>query len=425
MFRSSAIVELTVLLWLGFGSAASGSSSPASLQPAIRRGNQALVQQLVASGADINAVDEAGTTPLTAAVLAGNPQILSYLLAHGADVNARQWHGGSTALLSAVLAGRRDLAQILLAAGARCDLRFADGESVLHRAAKHGDPAMIELLLAANADLKALDDLWNTPLDDAVMHDRKDAAATLLRHGADPRRVHPRDGRGPLHEACIEGSSVIAVLLIRAGADPTLRDRSDQTPLDLALAYKNKPVIAAFLALAAEYPGLRADFGRAMEMAARRGRTETAGLLIAAGWSVNQPTTEGSTYLNEAALRGQTAMARLLLDHGARLDSRNRDGGTPLHDAALSGSTEIIALLLDRGAPVDAEDRESGATPLMLAASLGRGDAVALLLKRGANPSVIDRTGRTALSRARDGKYANLVKLLQDAHKAPPVPRPS
>ena len=53
-----------------------------------------------------------------------------------------------------------------------------------------------------------------------------------------------------------------------------------------------------------------------------------------------------------------------------------------------------------------------------LAASLGNNAAVAALLNRGANPSLVDRTGRSALARAREAQNIGLVKLLEKAGKS-------
>jgi ankyrin repeat protein len=277
---------------------------------------------------------------------------------------------------------------------------------------------MARLLLAGGADPHALDNSGNTPLDEAVLHARKDVVELLIQSGADVHAGHGRNGRGPLDEACIAGQPEIALLLIRAGADPALRDNSGQSPLDLALAYKSGPVVSALLRIASFEPAVRQEFVQAMETAVAHGRTAVARLLLDSGWNPNERTSAGSSYLNDAALGGHLALSRMLLEHGAKLEARNPQGGTALHDAAIAGNPEIIALLLDHGASIDALDTESGATPLMLAASLGRTSAVSLLLERGANPALADKDGRTALSRAKEAHNSELVKLLENSGKA-------
>ncbi len=423
MFRVVAILELAAAL-VGVAAWAVGEPVPGSVladsayQPlysAIGSGRLDEVKQFVESGADVNGRDGAGSTPLMMAVLAGNPQIATYLLSRGADVNARCGQSGSTALSYAVMAGRADLAAILLASGARLDLRYGDQQTALHLAAAGQSVECVKLLLGAHSDLEAVDVRGYTPLDEAVLHNRAEIASTLLRGGADVHRVHPFDGRDALHEACVKGFATLIPLLVRAGADPAARDWSGQTPVDLALDYKNNAAVSALLHLKPPRQELRASFAEAMERAVQRGRSEIVRILIDCGWDINQPTAAGSTYLNDAALGGHIKVARILLDRGARPDARNQNGGTPLHDAAISGNTELIGLLLDRGSAIDAREFDSGATPLMLAASLGKTEAVSLLLRRGANPMLTDKAGHTALSRAQENQNPDLVKLLEAA----------
>ena len=370
------------------------------------------MKRLIAAGTDVNARDLLGSTPLLDAAWAGYSAIAGFLLTHGADVNARQRETGSTALEYAVLAGRTDVAKLLLDTGARVDLRYRDNRTILQIAAGRADPQIVELLLKAQADLTAEDMNGNTALDEAALHGEADVAQVLIAHGADVRRVHALDGRGPLHEACMKGFANLVQPLVKAGADPDEPDRSGQTPVDLALAYKNANAVAALLR-AGERSQHAAE--QAMEAATLRGRTEIARTLIESGFDIAKPTPAGSTYLHDAALKGQKKMVQLLLTEGAGVNTLNREGATPLHDAALGGNAEVVALLLDRGARIDALERESGATPLMLAAALGRTSAVALLLRRGANPTLRDHAGHTALDRAKETDQEDTIKLLETA----------
>ena len=421
MFRTIAILELIAAL----AGATWAASDPVSLFPladsaspplqfAIGSGKLNQVKQSIDAGADVNGRDDAGSTPLMMAVLSGNPEVITYLLSRGALVNARSGQNGSTALSYAVMAGRADVIKILLAAGARVDFRYREQQTVLHMAAAGRCTECVQLLLDAHCDMETGDALGYSALDEAVLHGRADIASQLLRRGADVHRVHAFDGRDALHQACVKGFAPLIPLLVAAGADPTARDWSGQTPLDLALDYKNDAAVRALLHLT-QLRGVRETFEEAMERAVQRGRSEVARILLDSGWGVNERTTAGSTYLNDAALGGRIKVARLLLDRGARLDSRNQNGGTPLHDAAISGNVEMIALLLDRGAAIDATDLESGATPLMLAASLEKTEAVSLLLKRGANPTLTDKAGRTALTRAEENQNPDLLRLLEAA----------
>ncbi len=79
------------------------------------------------------------------------------------------------------------------------------------------------------------------------------------------------------------------------------RDRSGQTPLDLALAYKNANVVAALLHLPGHLDAAEEPAEEAMESATLRGRTEIARMLIEGGFDITKPTRAGSTYLHDAA----------------------------------------------------------------------------------------------------------------------------
>ncbi len=390
-------------------------TSGEALHAAVRISNLSEIERLVEAGADVNSRDPVGSTPLLDASWIGNPQIVAFLISRGGDVNAVHGESLSTPLRFAILTGHPAVVKLLLDAGAQPDYRGRDGQTGLLLACARGNVEVAELLLAAHSDIGATDRENNTPLDQAVLHDQPVIASVLLRDGANPNRVHPQDGRGPMHEASFKGYANLIDTLAKAGADPNLPDRYGQTPLDLALAYKNPNVIRALLHLGSSLQASRLAANKAMEAAALRGQVDTIRTLIESGFDINAPTASGSTYLHDAALKGQTKAVQLLLDRGANIEAVNSSGGTPLHDAALGGSSDVMRILLDHGAAVNARDTESAATPLMLAASLARTSAISLLLARGADPSLRDRQGHSALDRAHQTDDRQSIQMLKSA----------
>ena len=400
------------------GTATTSKVEPAdaalALHAAVRAGDVDEVIRLLAAGANPNSPDALGGAPLLTASWLGQARIVSALLSHGANANAIHREAGASALEYAVLKGRPDIVEMLLAAGANVRKRYRDGQTVLHLAAARTSVPIIDDLIAAGADLAATDEMGNTSLDVAVLHNRPEAVRCLLDHGAPLKYLHPADGRGALHEACIKGYSDIAGMLIARGADPGLRDRSGQTPLDLALAYKNPAVIALLLKVGNTISASQAAGEQAMEFAALKGQVEIARALLNGGFDINKTTQAGSTYLHDAALKNQNKIAQLFLKRGANVSALNRTGGTPLHDAALGGSVDVINELLDHGADINAQERESGATPLMLAVSMDRLPAARVLVTRGANLRITDHAGNTALDRAMKVDDPDLVKLIRN-----------
>lgn len=418
--RSAALFCLLVP-WTLFGVPAQvdAPSQAESLHAAVRTGRIEAVKELLAKGADVNARDRLGSTPLLDAVWNGNAPLVELLIAKGADVNAVHLEAGSTALEYAVLISRADLVSRLLAAHADLHHKHRSGQSIVHIAAGRGNAPVLELLAAAGADVHATDANANSPLDEAVAHNRLEAVRFLIGKGLSASKRSEVDGRGPLHEACVKGYADLIPVLVSAGADPEAGDHSGQSPLDLALAYKN--VSAVKMLLDSGNGDVRRTLqsaGKAMESATMRGQVEIVRLLLASGLDVNRATPNGTTYLHDAALKGQARVAVALLDAGAKLEARNASGGTPLHDAALGGDVKTITLLLDRGAAIDVTDAESGATPLMLAAALGRNAAVELLIRRGADVRLKDRSGLTALDRAQRADDTETVRLLKNSGRS-------
>jgi hypothetical protein len=88
-----------------------------NLVEAVKKGYPPIVQAFLAKGANVNAVDDDGGTPLIWAVARGQPEIVRLLLSRGADVLAADT-GGMTALKLAERKKLPEIAEILRAAGA-------------------------------------------------------------------------------------------------------------------------------------------------------------------------------------------------------------------------------------------------------------------------------------------------------------------
>ena len=118
--KNSVAVSVALLLCLIFASCAhqrARNSQTDALFRATIEGNTDMVRSLVSSpGADVNATNERGSTPLLEAARYGHDDITRVLIAAGADVKAKD-NDGKTALMLAVQGNHDEVVRVLKQAG--------------------------------------------------------------------------------------------------------------------------------------------------------------------------------------------------------------------------------------------------------------------------------------------------------------------
>jgi ankyrin repeat protein len=93
----------------------------------------------------------------------------------------------------------------------------------LHRAAQDGTISEMAELVTAGYDVNAFDDMSYTPLHCAVGHNRPEAAAWLLDHGADINaNEEAKIGETALCLAVQGAPAEIVEMLLKRGADPDI-----------------------------------------------------------------------------------------------------------------------------------------------------------------------------------------------------------
>lgn len=216
-----------------------------------------LAELLIARGADINAQDDFGNTPLSSSCsgnnMAGtlvNPCV-ELLLKHGAKTEIVD-KNGYTALLTACQNNRMDAMRQLLQYGAKIDVTDPNApRSPLQFALSRGNVEMMRLLVSHGASLDEILYTW-TLLRSALYAKQFEVARYLLAEGQD---INARDKEGQtyLMEAAIRGWTEAAQFLLENGADSSLKDKSGNTALSLAQRY-NYPAIVKLIETAAKPP---------------------------------------------------------------------------------------------------------------------------------------------------------------------------
>lgn len=127
-----------------------GKNQMTPLMQAAHLGPSALVAELLAAGARVDAMNADGSQPLWLACVGDDPEIVALIIKAGADLEHKNVNG-STALMYAASAGKAKALTVLLEAGA--DLTYEnDGFSALDMAATRES---LDLLRAAQRRAKA------------------------------------------------------------------------------------------------------------------------------------------------------------------------------------------------------------------------------------------------------------------------------
>jgi len=251
------------LLDLGFPVDAPDAQGCTALLRAAGGGHRATVDMLISRGADPQHAANTGATPLSAAVSMRQAEIVDDLLACGAQIEYRL-PGGVTVLMLAAALGLPDIAARLLTAGAHVHASDSQGLTPLHCAALFGfiardKPRLVALfdtLLLAGAEAEQIAAGAVTPLllllgaraEPGTACDEDVVLAALERLLEEEVSLDVQDPRGfgPLHLAALHGLPRVVQRLLRAGADPLLRDALNRTPREVA-------VMRGFIDVAAEF----------------------------------------------------------------------------------------------------------------------------------------------------------------------------
>ena len=191
------------------------------------------VGALVDAGADVNARDEYGTPLLHAVSLLSDDrqepdevivEIMKILIKGGADVNARDEYG-NTPLHGFVTRRLPEAVRVLIEAGADVNARTENGHTPLH--ASHNSYApnraeIIRILIKGGADVNARDESGETPLHSFALVGPPEAVEALIDAGADLTVIDAYDNSPLFSAMCCsfdEERAAIIRILVDAGAD--------------------------------------------------------------------------------------------------------------------------------------------------------------------------------------------------------------
>jgi len=340
---------------------------------------------LIESGANVNARDSEGVSPLALAVseIKCPVSTLETLVRAGAVIDSVDAIG-MTPLLSASKSGHAEAVKFLLeqrASVSHCD---ATGKSALHWCCKENKEAIVALLVNAGADINLADK---------------------------PDQNEKYGGRTPLMYAVKQKETTKVLLEFEPNVN--LVDEQKWSALMHAInGYSNKTeIIELLLKRSARVELANLDGNTALHLAVKEyhSAATVVKLLLEAKSDVNAVNDLGETPLMHCLI---AEAMELLIKYGADVDAVDKTGKTALIHISKGYGADVhlkIKILLNAKANPDIQDDE-GKTALMYASrSDKKHKAVKLLVGHGANLDLLDKSGHSASA---DAEPNNLMFLI-------------
>ncbi|MBO7090483.1 MAG: ankyrin repeat domain-containing protein [Victivallales bacterium] len=418
---------------------------PASLHEAVKQSDVEAVKELVDAGTEINAFDDDGNTPLDLAfiqpigILGSDGEIMEafadskpkivrlliehdaklnkvkptlfveqyhlrldetmmkYLLKNGADVNEQNrsypWSNAPTPIYRFLGSPENfPLLELLLAAGADVNFHENKAQTPLRYLMENDRPiyfAVLKSLLAHGADVNI-----DMPIAKAVQTNKYDVASVILDNCKS--LAANREHAEAICKAIADGKQEIAEKMKKIMPKTNLsKEAAEELLRELAF---NGDVMGMHRLMTAEEADVNSKNRRndtPLFYAMEGGKLDAAMYLINHGADIKALGNGDETLLHCAAMQ-DLSLVKYLVEHGLDVNAKNNAGVTPLHHAICRNRLDVAAYLLEHGA--DIQMAAANETPLAVCASLfGTVETMKFLAEKGVDFKAKTKDGFTAM----------------------------
>jgi ankyrin repeat protein len=325
------------------------SAGRTALMVAALVGSKRIVKLCLRNKMDINQRDYSGRTALhylTEGGYVGDNEIAEYMIIKGADRNARDMEG-RTPIMDAATRERTDVLKLLIELGAVVDRPDNHGQTPLHVAAVSKRSMSVNILLRAKANVLSYD---NTGC--CVLHDICNRGLTSILEMMLPfaRSVNTQDNAGmtPLMHAVVGQHYDCVHTMMWAHCDLEVVDNEGQTALHHAAQVKNPAITRLLTEGFANTDAVDKNGETPLHLSCREGDVENAKLLLGSGADWSMRDWRGNYPIHVAAEEGHGGIVHLLISYEVEVNVLNYDQKTPLGLARLVPHYHIIEIIEDK-----------------------------------------------------------------------------
>jgi ankyrin repeat protein len=245
------------------------------------------IQKFVAKGANVNAKDSQGRSPLVMAILARWTEGVRYFLDNGADPNIVFTYKSTpyTTLGVAIDEQQKLIAETLIEKLADVNTKYGPSHltALIHMAYLNWTDTVAKLI-EKGADVNAQASNGVTALMEASVGGNNETIKLLLDRGANINATTNIRKRTSLYDAISEKNVETALLLIERGADVNLTLNNGMSPLMHAAELGFPEVVSALIAKGANVDAKEEQLGKtALMFAAANNDDITVGVLLIEG----------------------------------------------------------------------------------------------------------------------------------------------
>jgi ankyrin repeat protein len=275
-----------------------------------------------------------------------------------------------------------------------------------------GDLQSLANLFEKGARISDVDEHGRSLLWRAIKAHQPAVVAWLLDRGGD---VHEKPkGEYPILFTAISADEIeITKMLLDRGANLHAWDtKKEYNALTTALKRRHPDMVEMLLARGARIEARDKRKNCALLKAASLGYPDMVALLVRHGADLESRNSWQYTALMTAASERKYSVVEELIRLGAAVDAKTTLDTTALANASIRGHTDMMDLLVKSGADINVVNKQEGRTPLMFAAEGGHLEAVRLLLSHGADRDRRDRYGKTAADLAAQLGHVEIARLI-------------